>query len=673
MTDSSDDSQNATAYVTLTVSPDPGFDLRFDALQATEELGRPFLIVLDVSSGTVKGNIGTLLGSSVTVTMTQQSGDKTYFNGILARATYVGLGGGVHRYHFELRPWIWLLGRTQDCKIYQNMAPWDIISGVFSNNGFSDLQDNRQNQAGSTTVEYCVQYRESSLDFVTRLMENYGIYYYFTHADGKHTMVLCDDSNSHTALSKAIPFYYEQTEVRSVEDHVWQWTSDLFLQPSKYTYTDYNFTTPSADLTAKSLGASPATAYGTFEIYDYPGFYNTASDGQKLTDIRLQALSAKTQLFDGMTNARGIRCGVKFTLSNFADTSLNQEYLVTKATTTLGITEGSSDSRGALVDTNKVQFEAIPGSTPFRLDALTVRPTIRGPQTALVVGDSGEEVTTDQYGRIKVQFYWDRVGTKDTNSSCWIRVAQSWGGAGWGAMVIPRMGMEVVVEFMEGNPDRPLVTGIVYNATQTVPYTLPDKKVITTFKSNSSKGGGGSNELRFDDTKGSEEVFLQAQYNYTKKVLNNETVEITQDTTTTVDKGNRSVTISQGDDSLTISQGKRTITVTKDDSLTVSQGNRSVTVSQGNESLTVSAGNHSINVNAGTSGVTAAQSITLTVGSNSITISTSSISLSCGPSSVQLTPSGITMSGPQFSATGDTSMSLTGGTMSLTGTPISLN
>jgi type VI secretion system secreted protein VgrG len=245
---------------------------------------------------------------------------------------------------------------------------------------------------------------------------------------------------------------------------------------------------------------------------------------------------------------------------------------------------------------------------------------IRGPQTAVVVGASGDEIYTDKYGRIKVQFPWDRLGNNDENSSCWIRVAQIWAGQSWGSIFIPRVGQEVVVEFLEGNPDRPIVTGCVYNATQTVPYTLPDNKTRSTIKTNSSTGGNGFNELRFEDKAGSEEVFFQAQKDYNKVVLNNETVNITQDTTTTVKQGNRSVTISQGNNSVT-----------------VSQGNNSVTVSTGNDSLTVSQGNHSITVTAGSSTVTAGQSITLKVGSSSITINASGVSISAGTFSVNAT------------------------------------
>ena len=267
---------------------------------------------------------------------------------------------------------------------------------------------------------------------------------------------------------------------------------------------------------------------------------------------------------------------------------------------------------------------------------------IRGPQTAKVVGAAGDEITTDEYGRVKVKFHWDRSDTQDDQRTCWIRVAQSWAGHGWGAMFIPRVGMEVVVEFLEGNPDRPLITGVVYNANQKVPYALPGDKTSSTVKTNSSTGGSGFNEFRFEDKAGSEEVFFQAQKDYNKKVLNNETVSINKDTTTTVEAGNRAVTVSQGNDSLT-----------------VSQGNHSVTVSQGNQSVTVSAGNHSLTVSAGKSDVNAATSITLTSGAKH---------------DQDRRPAASTINAPQVQITASASMTVNGGgNLSLTAGMIAIN
>ncbi len=640
---SASDAGSGSSYVGLTVSPDPGFALTLDGLTATEELGRPFLFELDLSSAKAKGDLKSLLGSAVTVSLTLPGGSKRYFNGIIARMAYAGLSGGAYRYRMELRPWIWLLSRVQDCRIFQNQSAWTIITTIFRDAGFSEFQDKRQNQAGDITLEYCVQYRESSLDFVTRLMETFGIYYYFTHHDGQHTLVLADDPNSHTALSPAIPFYTDQTEYRSVDDHVWEWSSDLNLHPGAFTYRDYNFTTPSADLTAKTIQAG-GHPYGTFEVYDYPGPYDTAANGQKLADVRMQDLTARRQLYAGVSNARGIFAGCKFTLSQATEQALNQEYLLTRATYSMTAAEAMSDSDGELTDTYRCVFQAIPGTTPFRLPPTTPRPLVRGPQTAKVVGASGDEITTDQYGRIKVKFNWDRSAAQDDSASCWIRVAQVWAGASWGGMFIPRVGQEVIVEFLEGNPDRPIVTGSVYNANLTIPYAQPDNKTRSTIKSNSSQGGGGFNELRFEDKKGSEEVFFQAQKDYNKVVLNSETVKVTQDTTTTVDKGNRSVTLNTGDNSLT-----------------VSQGNNAATISVGNDSLTVSQGNHSITVSAGKSSVTAGTSITLSVGANSITIDTSGITMSAAKLAITTEGAIQAQAGGPMSLQSGAAMSLEGG------------
>ncbi len=483
---------------------------------------------------------------------------------------------------------------------------------------------------------------ESSLDFVTRLMEKYGLYYYSTHEDGQHTLMLADDPGSHTALPNSLPYRFRETDVRTLEDHVRNWESDLMLQPGTFTHNDYNFTTPSANLISKSQQTA-SHQYASFELYEYPGPYGTSDDGKKLTDVRMQDLTARRQIVRGVTNSRLLYTGCKFTLTDSLDDTQNQEYLVISASCSIEMAEVRSDTGGGLIDTFRCSFSAMPGTIPFRLPPITGWPVMRGPQTAKVVGESGQEITTDQYGRIKVKFPWDRSATQDENSSCWIRVAQIWAGASWGGIYIPRVGQEVVVDFLDGNPDRPLVTGCVYNATQTVPYGLPDNKTRSTIKTNSSTGGSGFNELRFEDKAGSEEVFFQAQKDYTKQVTERQRARSTitrRATTTTVSKGNNSMTVSKGNNSATVSQGN--------DSLTISQGNHSITISAG--SSTISAG-QSITIKAN-------QSITLQVGSNSITISTS----------------GISINGAEISASATASMSLDGGpTMTLTGGEIAIN
>lgn len=639
-------SESTTTHIEVSISPDPGFKLVFDSLDGTEELGRPFLYVLMMSSEKAKGDLMSLLGSSVTVSITKEKTEKRHFNGIVGRIEYAGLRGGAASYRMELRPWIWLLSHQQDCVIFQNKTAWQIITAVFEAAGFSDYEDQRQNAAGDKTLEYCVQYDESSFDFVTRLMEEFGLYYYFKHESGVHKLVFCDDPNSHSSIGTAIPFQAQETELRVVEDHIWQWSSELTVVPGKFTYRDYNFTTSSADLTARSQNTA-SHKHGSYEVYRYPGLYGTKPDGDSLTDVRVQDLTARRQVTFGSSNSRKLYAGCKFNLSGFYEEAENRDYIAIRAEYSVTIGEGTAGTE--MRDTFRCNIQAIKGDTHFRLENQTARPMIRGPQTAKVVGPSGEEIYTDEYGRIKVQFPWDRKGTKDENSSCWIRVAQIWAGQSWGGMFIPRIGQEVVVEFLEGNPDRPLVTGCVYNDSQTVPYKLPDNKTRSTIKSNSSAGGNGFNELRFEDKAGSEEIFFQAQKDYNKVVLNNETVNITKDTTTTVKEGNRSVTVSKGDNTFTVSQGKNTVTIKADNSLTVQQGNNSATVSTGNDSLTVSTGNHSITVSAGSSTISAGQSITLKVGANSITIDNTGVTINATKVGVTATAEAQLQSGATMS------------------------
>ena len=615
-------SQKDVSYVQVNFSPDPGFELNFDGLHGTEDLGRPFFYQLAMSAGEWRGNVQQLVGSTASLKFVGQDHqiegedpDDRYVNGIVTRVTSEGLARGSYHYTIELRPWIWLLDRIEDCKIFQNLSAFDIITKVFRDAGFSDFEDKRRNASGDTVLEYCVQYRESSFAFVTRLMEQYGIYYFFEHTESVHTLVFADDPNSHTELTDPVPFQFDRTEFRAVDDHVWEWTSEYSLQSGKYTVRDYNFETPAADLTAKSI--KPAShKYASYEVYEYPGPYVDTGLGQTLADVRMQAIAAGGAWFKGSSNSRKLHSGWKFQLKEHKDASMNRAYLIVSTEMSVAIGEGmsSQDEKGEKIDTYRVLMHAVQSDVNYRMPRKTPRPMIRGPQTAKVVGPSGEEIYTDKYGRIKVKFHWDRADSSDEERTCWIRVTQAWAGAGWGGITIPRVGMEVVVEFLEGNPDRPLVTGLVYNATQTVPYSLPGDKTRTSFKTSSSPGNSGFNELRFEDKAGEEEVFFQVQKDYNKKVLNNETVSVKKDTTTTVQ-----------------------------------EGNRSVTVSQGNDSLTVSTGNHTITVSAGKSDISAPTSITLT----------------SGGSSIKITPTGVEISGPMIKVSGEASMTLSAAMISI--------
>ncbi len=320
----------ARAWVEVDFSPDPGFTLLFDGIHATEELGRPFLYEVDVSSGKQQENVVSLIGSRATLWLSQSAEGKEdiYFNGVVTRVTSHGLSRGAYRYRVELRPWIWLLSRVVDCRIFNNKSPFEIITTIFRDAGFSDFEDARSASSGDTVLEYCVQYRESSLDFVHRLMEQYGIYYFFSHTKSKHTLKLADDPNSHTDQGDAIPFAFQQTETRTVGDHIWEWSSVMGLESGKFTYQDYDFTKPSADLTSKTTIAGSHSSYKDLEVYDYPGIYKETADGQKATDVHLQAITKDRLINRLASNARGLHPGWLFTLSDHPVSAQNKAYLI---------------------------------------------------------------------------------------------------------------------------------------------------------------------------------------------------------------------------------------------------------------------------------------------------------------------------------------------------------
>jgi type VI secretion system secreted protein VgrG len=361
-----------------------------------------------------------------------------------------------------------------------------------------------------------VQYRETSFNFVSRIMEQFGIFYYFDHSQqGKHTLVLADRSSAlPTCPSSPISYHIQ---VGGLDDPavVNDWHVGQEVRTGKYTVTDYNFTTPSTRLLATNPTLVQLPASSPLELFDYPGLYTTIDEGDAVAKLRMQEEEVPYMVVSGAGNARALMSGYLFELKNHYRTDQNASYLVTEvqhfasagqAYTTAGTSGGETYSN---------QFSCILSSPefPYHPPRVTPKPFVQGPQPALVVGKSGEEIWVDNYGRVVVQFYWDRIGQKNENSSCWIRTSQPWAGENWGAMWIPRIGQEVLVSFLEGDPDRPIITGRVYNADQMPPYALPQHQTRSTFMSRSSKGGGSANynELRFEDLKGKEQIFMNAE------------------------------------------------------------------------------------------------------------------------------------------------------------------
>jgi type VI secretion system secreted protein VgrG len=540
-----------------------------------ERISQPFHFTLELLAEDNSIDFTQIVGKPITLMISLASGDKQYLNGIVGRFVQAGGDSRFTTYYAELRPWFWLLTMNSDCRIFQNMTAPDIIKKVFSDAGFTDFTDSLT--ATYAARDYCVQYMETSFAFVSRLMEEEGIYYFFTHDSSSHKLVLADDTSAYQACS-GLTTATMNKEAWQAEDIVTSCAVEQQVTVGQYKADDYNFLTPATDLTATASSADTSRS-----VYEYPGLYTTTSYGESRTSLRLSELEVPGKTLRGTSFCWAFRPGHKFTLAGHGRADVNSEYLLTWVS-------HNADSNALYTNS----FEAIPSSVVFRPPRVTPRPIIHGSQTATVVGKSGEEIWTDQYGRIVVQFHWDQVGKNNETSSCWIRVAQGWAGKQWGSIFLPRIGQEVVVSFLEGNPDRPLVTGSVYNAAQTAPYTLPDEQTKSTVKSNSSKGGGGFNELRFEDKAGSEEVFIQAQKDMNVNVLNDQTITVTNNRSISVTSGNETHKV-QGTRALTIS-GNETHTDQADFIHNVT-GNYSLKVS-GNLTIDVSG---SVAIKAGTS------------------------------------------------------------------------
>lgn len=618
---SQDDSTNDQDVIRVAASAITSGKLSVRDLVAREYVGRPFVFEVQLMTDDPDIKFLDVLGTHMTLEITLSNKEPRYLDGIVTQFTYVGEVEGNYAYQATLRPWLWLLTRNVQTRIYQDKTVPDIIKDVFHKAEFDDFDDQKLSRTPYRTLDFCVQYQESDFAFVHRLMEQEGIYYYFTHTDKNvHKLVLADGASAHSTYGGDFGSiqYFSGSQEGDFSDAVTSWIAVQEIQTRKFTTRDYDFEKPSANL-EKTKSIDDAQSYGKFEIFEWPGKYTEADDGETYAGLRMDEQTAQFARAIGRTTARWIAAGHLITLTGSPRDDQNSEYLILETKTTRGRTGQSWDT----------MFRVMPTSQVFRMPRTTPKPFIRGPQTAIVTGKSGEEIWTDQYARVKVQFHWDRYGNNDESSSCWIRCAQPWAGKQWGTVFIPRIGQEVVVHFLEGDPDQPLITGAVYNGPdgQPSPITLPDNATQSTIKTNSSKGGGGFNQIRFEDKAGSEEVYLHAQKDYK--------LEVENDQAETVNKGNRTITVTKGDETKAISEGKQTITVDKDQSLTVNTGNQSVTISAGaqtitvnkDQSLTVQTGNHSINVNAGTSSITAATSITLTVGSNSVKIDTSGVTI----------------------------------------------
>jgi type VI secretion system secreted protein VgrG len=555
-----------------------------------EELGRLSSFELDLLSTRRDVALKDVLGRDMTVHL-DLPGDKVrHFHGYVSELAVTGGVGRHAQYRVTLRPWLWFLTRTSNSRIFQEMTVPDILKQMFRERGFTDFDDTL---SGSyKPFEYVVQYRETDFNFVSRLMEQEGIYYFFRHEQGKHTLVLADGYGAHQPAPgyEEVPYYPPDPTARRERESLDDWQLEQHVQPGTYVLDDYDFKKPRADLAAK-LSAPRAHEHDDYEMYDYPGKYREVGDGEGYVRVRLEELHADFERTAGAGNARGLAAGGLFSLVEYPRSDQNQEYLITA--TSYELTAGEHEAMGGGSDGEqvfRVALSAIKSTTPYRPARTTPRPVVHGPQTAKVVGKSGEEIWTDEHGRVKVRFHWDRGDTADENSSCWVRVSQTMAGAGWGAMHVPRIGQEVVVSFLEGDPDRPLVTGRVYNGANSPPFPLPGSAMVSGMKSDSTPGGGGYNEISLDDTKGNEKLTIHGQFDMATTVEHDQTLTVHNNRTSTIDVNdtesvgaNQSISVG-GDQSLTVT-GSQTATIGVDQTLSVGS-NQTVSVGS-NQTVTI--------------------------------------------------------------------------------------
>lgn len=628
-------------YLKTTLGPDKLILKSFEGKEALNEL---FHFHLELVSEDPSINIKDLIGKPVTVGIRLADGSSfRYFHGICSAARKITSAGRLLLYAAEMVPYLWRLTKAQDCRIYQNATVPDVVLDVLSRHS---VQDKRISATGSHPAwTYCTQYRESDFDFISRLMETEGLFYFFEHTDSVTRFVAGDSFQEHPTTPGQTRYKLEQSfgpGYNRPEDVVFKWQLQRSFRSGKYTHRDFNYEDPQTDLTHEEPAREVIGGNGNLEIYDYPGEYEDRADASSLGKLYMEEEEVEQETIQGLSNARCFSSGYKFKLYNHEDSTQNRDYLITSVSHYAS--EASLLPEAAPAEaTYSNSFTCIPLTVPFRPGRKTPKHIMRGVQTAIVVGPSGEEIYTDEMGRIKIQFHWDRIGRKNENSSCWVRVMQPWAGMDRGANFLPRIGDEVVVDFLEGDPDRPLVIGSVYNPVSYNPWKMPDRKNWTGIKSKSTQGGGAddANELRFDDTAGSEVLLMHAQKDMEVSVENDSYDHVMNDAHRTVD--NQSFLHVVADVHEKFDANVKTKVATNKDLSVGGDMNESVT---GNFSQSVT-GNFDQSVT-GNQSVSVTGNLSVSVTGKAAISATGGLSLICGGSHVYINPSGVVVQGPML-------------------------
>lgn len=505
-------------------------ELRVSSFVGEEELSRTFRFEVNLVSQSTDLDLDAPIGQPAYLLMRGHlaSGGRyaRYVHGVVERFVQSGAGIRQSRYQATLVPTVQQLAYSCDSRLFQKQKTEDVIKKVLKDGKVPSDWVNLMLHGSYEPRDYCVQYQESDLQFVQRLLEEEGIHYFFEHKKDKDVLCIGDGNHAFDGLPE-----YAEVRLRDTahlyEEGLIELQAESALRPGATVMRDYKFKQPALEMEATAEGKR----YSDYRMYYFPGDYVDLGLGKRLAKMRNQEQLCQANRFTGRGNVRMMQPGYKFTLQGHRREACNQEYLIVRVEHE-GSQPGALGEEGVGIEKASYQnrIHSIPAKVDFRPSRITPRPSILGVQTAIVAGPPGEEIHCDEHGRIKVQFPWDREGKKDDNSSCWIRVSQPWGGLSYGGIFIPRVGQEVLVQFLEGDPDRPVIVGRVYNGENATPYGLPDKKTVSTFKSSSSPGGNGSNELRFEDAAGKEEVYLHGQLDMNTVIERDRTQKFGRDT-----------------------------------------------------------------------------------------------------------------------------------------------
>lgn len=497
--------------------------------QGDELISSLFEFNIEVLSENLQIDPNDIIGKTATVTIQNDQGRK--FNGYIKSFTFGEVeANNLRQYRMVMVPWLWFLSQTNDHRIFQEKNTKDIVSQIFTELGFTDFEFKA---AGGKVREYCVQHNESDLNFVSRLLEEDGIAYYFEHDDKKHQLVLVDQQNAYPDIAET---NLEYSKGSTPNAQITAWEHVYAFKKGKWSLNDYNFKEPKKDLNVSTKTKSQFARNDAYEHYEYPGFYDSTM-GADLVKIRLDAEELDRNIIQGESDCSSFFAGGKFKVAKHATASEKGSYILARVTHEVSDSSYVSGSGGSSKYKNK--FVCIPADVHFRPKNEHKKPLMKGPQSAIVVGPASEEIYIDEHNRIKVQFIWDREGKKDENSSCFVRVMQAWAGNQWGSSFIPRIGHEVIVSFLDGDPDRPLVTGSVYNGWNKPTYP---SKTQSGIKTRSTKDGTPQNynELRFEDKRGDEQIYLHAEKNFDTQVENDQSLTVDRDRTKTVKRDENS-------------------------------------------------------------------------------------------------------------------------------------